>query len=98
MLSTLRKSFWLFSFAVLLLILFLPGYIKLQESRAKNRQLEDKFRKMVIENSLLQEELRRVENDPFYQEKIARDKMGVVRKGEIPIKIYSTKRQENRLW
>jgi cell division protein FtsB len=98
MLSTLRKSLWLFSFTVLLLGLFLPGYTKLQESRVKNRQLEEKFRKLAIENSLLQEELRRVENDPFYQEKIARDKMGVVRKGEIPIKIFSGKKQENRLW
>jgi cell division protein FtsB len=98
MLSTLRKSFWLFSFAVLLLILFLPGYTKLQESRVKNRQLEEKFRKIAIENSLLQEELKRVQNDPFYQEKIARDKMGVVRKGEIPVKIFSSKKQENRLW
>ncbi len=98
MFFTLRKSLWLFSFAVLLLILFLPGYAKLQESRVKNRQLEEEFRKLAIENSLLQEELRRVENDPLYQEKIARDKMGVVRKGEIPIKIFSGKKPENRLW
>lgn len=93
MLSTLRKSFWLFGFAVLLLFLFLPGYIKLQESRAKNRQLEEKFRKMVVENYLLQEELKRIENDPVYQEKIVRDKMGVVRRGEIPIKIFSEKKR-----
>jgi len=98
MLSTLRKSFWLFGFAVLLLVLFLPGYKKLQESRARNRQLELQFRKIAIENSLLQEELKRVQNDPLYQEKIARDKMGVVRKGEIPIKIFSGKKPENRLW
>ena len=93
MLSTLRKASWLFGFAVLLLILFLPGYTKLQELRVKNRQLEEKFRKMAVDNSLLQEELKRVENDPVYQEKIARDKMGVVRKGEIPIKIFSEKRR-----
>ncbi len=98
MLSTLRKSLWLFGFTVLIFFLFLPGYRKLQEARQKNRQLEEKFRKLAIENSLLQEELRRVQNDPVYQEKIARDKMGVVRKGEIPIKIYSDKKQENRLW
>ncbi len=93
MLSRLRKSFWLFGFAVLLLFLFLPGYTRLQESRVKNRQLEEKFRKMAVENYLLQEELKRVENDPVYQEKIARDKMGVVRKGEIPIKIFSEKKR-----
>ena len=42
--------------------------------------------------------MQRVENDPVYQEKMARDKMGVVRKGEIPVKIFSDKKQENRLW
>ncbi len=93
MVSTLRKAFWLFGFTVLLLVLFLPGYIKLQGLRAKNRQLEDQFRKMAVENYLLQEELKRVENDPVYQEKMARDKMGVVRKGEIPIKIFSDKKR-----
>ncbi len=93
MLSTLRKAFWLFGFAVLSLVLFLPGYTKLQELRVKNRQLEEKYRKMAVDNSLLYEELKRVENDPVYQEKIARDKMGVVRKGEIPIKIFSEKRR-----
>ena len=93
MLSTLRKAFWLFGFAVLLLILFLPGYTKLQELKIKNRQLVEKYRKIAIENLLLQEELKRVENDPVYQEKLARDKMGVVRKGEIPIKIFSEKKR-----
>lgn len=93
MLSTLRKSFWLFGFAVLVLVLFLPGYTKLQESRIKNRKLEEKFRKIAVENYLLQEELKKVENDPVYQEKIAREKMGVVRKGEIPIKIFSEKKR-----
>ncbi len=93
MLFTLRKAFWLFGFAVLLLVLFLPGYLKLQGLRAKNRQLENSFRKMVVENYLLQQELKKLENDPVYQEKMARDKMGVVRKGEIPIKIFSDKKR-----
>ncbi|MDD5692218.1 MAG: septum formation initiator family protein [Candidatus Omnitrophica bacterium] len=92
MLSTLRKAFWLFGLAVLLLVLFLPGYTKLRELRVKNRRLEEQFRRMAVENSLLQEELKRVQNDPVYQEKIARDKMGVVRKGEIPVKIFQKKR------
>ncbi|MDD5115995.1 MAG: septum formation initiator family protein [Candidatus Omnitrophica bacterium] len=98
MFVALRKAFWLFGLAVFLLILFLPGYIKLQALRAKNRQLEDDFRKMAIENHLLQQELKRVENDPVYQEKMARDKMGVVRKGEIPVKIFSDKKQGNWFW
>jgi len=69
------------------------GLYKIAGAWAKNRQLEDSFRKMAVENYLLQQELRRVDNDPVYQEKMARDKMGVVRKGEIPVKIFSDKKR-----
>ena len=83
----LKKAFWIFGIAVLLLIAFLPGYTKLQELRDKNRDLQAKVKKLSIENMLLQEELKRIENDPIYQEKILREKLGVVRKGEVPVKI-----------
>ena len=76
-----------------MLIIFLPGYTKLQELRDKNRDLENKIKRLAIENALLQEEIVRIENDPVYQEKIARDKMGVVRKGEIPIKIVPQEKE-----
>jgi len=87
MLSTLRKAFWLFGLSVFLLVIFLPGYTKLQELRDKNRDLVVKIKKLSVDNALLNQELSRLETDPLYQEKIAREKMGVVRKGEIPIKI-----------
>ena len=77
----------MFGAAVVLLILFLPGYTKLQELRNKNRDLELKIKLLNIENALLGEELSKIDNDTVYQEKIAREKMGVVRKGEIPVKI-----------
>ena len=93
MLSKLRRAFWLFGSAVLLLAIFLPGYTKLQDLRDKKRELEVKIRKLKVENVLLQEELKRIESDPIYQERIAREKMGVVRKGEIPIKIVPKKKR-----
>lgn len=65
----------------------MPGYTKLQELKDRNRDFEAKIKQLNIENTLLQQELRRIENDPVYQEKIVREKMGIVRKGEIPIKI-----------
>ncbi len=94
MLSTLRRAFWLFGITLFLLIIFLPGYTKLQELKDKNYDLAVKIKKLNIENALLQQELIRVQNDPVYQEKIARDKMGIVRRGEIPIKIVP--QQEER--
>lgn len=87
MLPALKKAFWLFGVTIFLLIIFLPGYTKLSELRERNRDLEIKIKKLKIDNALLQEEIARLENDPVYREKIAREKMGVVRKGEIPIKI-----------
>jgi len=87
MLVALRKAFWLFGISVFLLIVFLPGYTKLQDLRDRNRDLEEKIKRLNIENSLLQQELARIESDSNYQEKIAREKMGLVRKGEVPIKI-----------
>lgn len=87
----LKKAFWLFGIAVFLLIVFLPGYTKLQELRDRNRDLELKIKRLNIENSILQQKLNLIENDPVYQERIAREKMGVVRKGEIPIKIVPEK-------
>lgn len=87
MLVALKKAFWLFGISIFLLVAFLPGYTKLQELRDRNRDLEEKIKRLRIENSLLEQELARIERDPNYQEKIAREKMGMVRKGEVPIKI-----------
>ena len=93
MLPLLKKAFWLFGLSVFLLLIFLPGYTKLQELRDKNRDLEIKMKRLNIENALLQQELNRIENDPLYQESIAREKMGVVRKGEVPVKIIPEKKR-----
>ncbi len=87
----LKKAFSIFGVLFFLLIIFLPGYTKLQELRDKNHDLETKIKYLNVENALLQQELKRIEIDPIYQEKIARDKMGIVRKGEIPIKIVPEK-------
>jgi cell division protein FtsB len=91
MLSKLKKAFWLFGITIFLLAIFLPGYTKLQELKDRNRDLEAKIKRLTIENSLLQQEIKRIDSDPLYQERIARDKMGIVRKGEIPVKIVPEK-------
>jgi len=82
-----KKAFWLFGSAVLLLIIFLPGYTKLQELRDRNYDLETNIKRLAQENYFLQQKLKRIESDPVYQEKITREKLGVVRKGEVPVKI-----------
>jgi cell division protein FtsB len=83
----LRKAFWLFGIATFLLVLFLPGYTKLQDLRERNKELSSNINKLKKENVVLQNEITRLENDPLYQEKIVRDKMGVVRRGEVAVKV-----------
>lgn len=93
MFSTLKKAFWFTGAAVFILVIFLPGFAKLQALKYKNNDLEANIRKLNIENALLEQELSRIENDPVYQEKIAREKMGVVRKGEIPVKVIPERKR-----
>ena len=83
----IKKAAWIIGILAGLAVLFLPGYSKIQELRDRNRDLAEKNRRLQAENSLLQVELKRMENDQVYQEKVLREKMGVVRKNEVPVKI-----------
>jgi cell division protein FtsB len=49
--------------------------------------LIQKNKRLEVENAMLKIELQRVDKDQVYQEKILREKMGVVRKNEVPVKL-----------
>ena len=72
---------------IILIVLFLPGYTKFMELRAKNLYLEKEIERLEQENVGLYKEKQRLEEDIDYIEKVARESMGVTREGEIPIKI-----------
>ena len=72
---------------LIILIIFLPGYTKLQELKERNMDLQARINKMELENSLLKNEILRIQQDPIYQEEVIREKLGVVRKGEVIYKI-----------
>lgn len=86
-----KRIFCFLGVIFIILILFLPGYTKLQELKDKNRDLEVKINKVELENTLLEDEILRIQQDPVYQEEIIREKLGVVRKGEIVYKLESKK-------
>lgn len=73
----------------IVLLIFLPGYSKLQELKAKNRSLLLQVEGLKEDNFNLTREIERLENDPFYIEKKAREKMGIGKKGEIKYKVIS---------
>ena len=66
--------------------IFLPGFSKLQELKEENRNLGKRVEILKKANKELREEKEKLENDPTYIEKIAREKLGMARKGEIILK------------
>ena len=78
--------------AVLLAAIFLPGFSRLQHMRARQRRIEEENERLKDLNAGLKEEVRRLQEDPVYIEGIARDKLGVVREGEIVYKVLPEKR------
>lgn len=70
----------------ILIVIFLPPFARLQELCYKNRKLEERIAALKGENKRLEEEKRRLETDISYIERKAREKIGLVRKGEIVLK------------
>lgn len=70
-----------------LLIIFLPGYSRLQQLKEKNRLLNEQIKRLSRENEELAYQVSRLKDDPFYIEKKARDKMGIGKRGEVRYKV-----------
>ncbi len=73
--------------AVVIGIIFLPGYIKFMQMKIKNMHLENEIARLEKDNLKLYKEKKRLEEDINYVEKVARESLGVTKKGEIPIRI-----------
>ena len=72
--------------AIGLVLIFLPSFAKYQELSSKNRALDRKIIFANEEIKRLEKEKSRLQTDIAYIEKRAREKIGVVRKGEIVIR------------
>lgn len=78
-----KNPFYLFGLAVILVLVFLPSYQRMQDLKQKNRDYELRMQELVRENSRLTEEKKLLEEDPVYLEKVAREKMGLIKEGEV---------------
>ena len=72
---------------IILLLIFLPGFSKYQKLSSEQKRLQLKIEKLEEANKRLEEEKYKLEHDIEYIERRAREKLGVVRKDEIPYKI-----------
>jgi cell division protein FtsB len=78
----LRNAIWLFVLSVIIFIVFLPSYTQMQDLKAKNAHQEKQILMLSQERDKLLNEKERLEIDPEYREKVAREEMGLIRKGE----------------
>lgn len=90
----LKNAIWLFIFTLFVFVYFLPSYTKMQDLRQKNQEYAEQIKQLQEKNQQLEEERVRLETDPEYLEKVAREKMGLIREGEVIYKIESV--EENQ--
>ncbi len=83
----LKNAIWLFIFAITVLVLFLPSYTRMQDLKQKNVDYEQDIRTLQDKNEKLRQEVQLLQNDPIYLEKVAREKMGLIREGEMVYKL-----------
>lgn len=88
------KSLRFFIIIFVLVLLFLPGFAKLQELKQKLKDTDEQIRKTQRDNFLLEERVAQLKNDPHYLEIVAREKMGVVKKGETILKMVHEGEEE----
>ena len=81
-----KRTFALIIFFVLLCV-FLPAFVKFMELRQTGKELNEKIRNAKLRNFYLGKEKERLKKDDFYLEKVTRERLGVVKKGEVLYKI-----------
>ncbi len=79
----LKNAFILFAVAFAVLLIFLPTFSKWQDLKQKDSDYQQKIETLEKAHTLLLEEKKLLEEDPVYLEKVAREKMGLIREGEV---------------
>ena len=91
-----KNIFWILVFIGIALFIFLPSFSQLQDLRQKNIDFAREIKRLAQENKQLSEEKRRLEQDPIYFEKVAREKMGLIREGEVVYRMTPAGTQEKQ--
>ena len=83
-----KKKLILFCVLIIVLVLiFFPSFSKYQKLSLERKGLKERIAELEKRNKQLEEEKYKLENDIEYIEKRAREKLGVVKKDEIPYRI-----------
>jgi cell division protein FtsB len=79
----------LFLFVVLaaVFVVYLPSYMQMQDLRNRNLTFEKRITDLEAETLKMAEERDRLKNDPEYFERVARERMGLIKDGEVVYKV-----------
>ena len=67
-------------FFIVVVAIFLPAFSNMQDKKAKNLEYEKQITQLEEMNGSLQEELKLLEENPEYLEKVAREKFGLIKR------------------
>lgn len=85
----IKNAVWLFCFAIVIFLVFLPSYTRMQDLRQKNSEYKKEIANLKQQHAKLKRERILLEKDPIYLEKVAREKMGLIREGEVVYRMTS---------
>ena len=83
----LKNAIWLFIITVVALMIFLHPFSQMQDLKQKNQDYAKRIDNLREENFRLKKEKALLERDPVYLERVAREKMGLVKEGEMVYKL-----------
>jgi len=78
----IRPRRWMIVVGVLLLFLF-PSFIHIQQLRERRRELQAEIGRLKAQNAEMALQMKLLQEDPLYIERVARKKLGVAREGEV---------------
>ena len=82
-----KKIIIFFLILFVLALIYLRPYSKYRELSIKNKVLTEEIEYLKNVNRGLEEEKQALEDDPAFVEKRAREKMGIVKEGEVIYRI-----------
>lgn len=83
-----KKLIWtLFLASAALVIIFLPGMSRYHQLKARQAKLDDRIEKLKKSELNLRREQEKLQKDPTYIEKVAREKLLVTKKGETIVRV-----------
>ncbi len=83
----LKTQIIFFASIIIALLLYLPSLFKIQDLKQTNNDYKNQISHLTQKNENLIEERRLLEEDPEYLEKVAREKMRIMREGEVMYRI-----------